>query len=167
MALQSIIFYVFALAIVGSACIVVFSKNIMHAAFSLLFTLFGIAGIYALLMADFMAVSQIMVYVGGILVLIIFGVMLTTKATNVELKSGKIGRANYIVSGVVCSVVLAGLVWLFSTQKWISANPPEEVDTTITAIGNSLMTEYLLAFEVGAVVLLIALIGAALMARRK
>lgn len=165
MALQSIIFYVFAVAIVASACVVVFSKNIMHSAFSLLFTLFGIAGIYALLMADFMAVAQIMIYVGGILVLIIFGVMLTSKVTSVDLKSGPLGRTNYIVSGIVCSVLLAGLTWLFSTQKWISA-PSPEVKTTINSIGTSLMTEYLLAFEVGAVVLLIALIGATLMARR-
>lgn len=68
MNLEAVIFYLFALIIVASGGLVVLSKNIMHAAFALMFTLFGLAGFYAMLLSDFLAVSQIMIYVGGILV---------------------------------------------------------------------------------------------------
>jgi len=85
MGLYDIIFYLFAIITVVSAAIVVNVKNIVHAAYSMLLTFFGVAGIYVLLGADFLAVVQIMVYVGGILILLLFGVMLTNKITNVEM----------------------------------------------------------------------------------
>ena len=66
----------------------VFSRNIMYAAFSLLFTFFGVAGLYVLLQADFLAVTQILIYVGGILVLLLFGVMLTNNVVSVDIKTG-------------------------------------------------------------------------------
>ncbi|MEK6571394.1 MAG: NADH-quinone oxidoreductase subunit J, partial [Bacteroidota bacterium] len=78
MQLFDIVFYVFALVTVVSAFVVVFSKNIVHSAFSLLFTFFGVAGLYVLLNADFLAVTQLLIYVGGILILLLFGVMLTS-----------------------------------------------------------------------------------------
>jgi NADH-quinone oxidoreductase subunit K len=79
MELQAIVFYVFAFITLGSAFVVVFSRNIIYSAFSLLFTFFGVAGLYVLLNADFLAVTQILIYVGGILVLLLFGVMLTNR----------------------------------------------------------------------------------------
>ena len=83
-----IVFYVFAVITVVSAFVVVFSRNIMYAAFSLLFTFFGVAGLYVLLSADFLAVTQILIYVGGILVLLLFGVMLTNNVVSVDIKTG-------------------------------------------------------------------------------
>ncbi|MDD3125099.1 MAG: NADH-quinone oxidoreductase subunit J [Candidatus Kapabacteria bacterium] len=166
MGLESIVFYLFAVIVVASALVVVLSKKIMYAAFSLLFTLFGIAGMYAMLMADFIAVAQIMIYVGGILVLIVFGVMLTTKITGVDVKTGPTGKLNYIAGGLLAVMVAGSLAWLYTSNSWISA-PVNETNTSINAVGNLLLTEYLLAFEVGSVLLLIALIGAALIARRK
>jgi NADH-quinone oxidoreductase subunit J len=83
-----ILFFVFALITIVSACIVVFSKNLMYAAFSLLFTFFGVAALYVLLYADFLAVTQVLIYVGGILVLLLFGVMLTSKVVKVEIQTG-------------------------------------------------------------------------------
>ncbi|MCK7520830.1 MAG: NADH-quinone oxidoreductase subunit J [Ignavibacteriales bacterium] len=88
MTLYDIVFYLFALITILSAYLVVTVRNIVYSAFSLLFTLFGIAGLYALLGADFIAIVQLMVYVGGILILMIFGVMLTNKITNVQIKTG-------------------------------------------------------------------------------
>ena len=86
--LFDIIFYFFAFITIVSAAIVVFSRNIIHSAFSLMFTFFGVAGLYVMLNADFIAVTQVLIYVGGILVLILFGVMLTTKVIGVEMKTG-------------------------------------------------------------------------------
>ena len=88
MNLYEIIFYFFAVVTVGSAMVVVFSKNIVYSAFALLFTFFGVAGIYVLLNADFLAITQLLVYVGGILVLLLFGVMLTSNTVTIEIKSG-------------------------------------------------------------------------------
>src|SRR5512138_3238062 len=88
MTLYEIIFYFFALVTVGSAAVVVFSRNIIYSAFSLLFTFFGVAGLYVLLSADFLAVTQLLIYVGGILVLLLFGVTLTTKLVSVDMQTG-------------------------------------------------------------------------------
>ena len=79
------IFYLFAAITVLSAFFVVTNRNVVYSAFFLLFTFFGVAGIYVLLGADFVAIVQLIVYVGGILILLLFGVMLTNKITNVEI----------------------------------------------------------------------------------
>lgn len=164
--MEDILFYVFAVLVVASAAIVVFSKNIMYSAFSLLFTFFGLAGLYVLLYADFIALTQIMIYIGGILVLIIFGIMLTSRITGVDIKTGTVGKLHIAISAVVSSAVLIILIVLYKNVNWVVREHTEPV-TTIKDLGNSLITEYFLAFEVSAVLLLVALVGAALIARRK
>ena len=81
----NLIFWFIALMTIISASIVVLSNNLIYSAVSLLFTLLGIAGLYVFLWADFIAITQILIYVGGILVLIIFGIMLTHRITDVTL----------------------------------------------------------------------------------
>ena len=159
-------FYFFAVITIVSAMGVVFSRKLMYSAFSLLFTFFGVAGIYVLLMADFIAITQIMIYIGGILVLIIFGVMLTTKITGVDIKSGVSGAFQYSVAGLSALLMFVLLAVMYLNGKWILESHPE-VTSTIQKIGTSLFTNYLLAFEVAAVLLLIAFIGAAMIARKK
>lgn len=166
MNLLDAVFYVFAVLILGSGLIVVLSKNIMYSAFALLFTLFGVAGFYVLLNADFLAITQIMIYIGGILVLLIFGVMLTSKVTSVNIKTGTMGKAQMIIVGIAGLVLAVMLIVMFLSTGWVSGTG-EIGDQTITAIGNILLTDYLIAFEVASVLLLIAIIGAAMIARRK
>lgn len=166
MNLEAVIFYLFALIVLGSGAIVVLSKNIMYSAFALMFTLFGVAGLYAMLLSDFLAVAQIMIYVGGILVLIIFGVMLTSRITGIELKSGPIGKVNYLFGALIAVLVTGSLTLLFVNSKWIDIPLSKQPDTSVNLLGNVLMTEYILTFEVASVVLLIALIGAALIAHK-
>ncbi len=162
-----IVFYLFALIVIISAMGVVFSRKLMYSAFSLLFTFFGVAGIYALLNADFLAVVQIMIYVGGILVLIIFGVMLTTKITDVDMISGKTGKWVYLGASIVSLSVLTLLLYMFNTVNW---NLPGATaiyhDSSLDALGTVLLTKYVLTFLVAAILLLIAFIGAALIARK-
>jgi NADH-quinone oxidoreductase subunit J len=167
MNLEVIVFYLFAAVVLISGAIVVLSKNVMKSAFNLLFTFFGVAGLYVLLLADFVAVTQIMVYIGGILVLMIFGVMLTTKLTGVDSKSGPIGKLNMIAGIVIALSVATTLILTFVNSKWLTAPMMVESDTSINTIGYALMTDYILPFEVTSVLLLIALIGSALIARRK
>jgi NADH-quinone oxidoreductase subunit J len=158
-----IIFYLFALITVGSACIVVFSKNIVYAAFSLLFTLFGVAGLYVLLQADFLAVTQVLVYVGGILTLLLFGVMLTNKVISVDMKTGTLHTIPAIVLAAIVFGSLAGLY--YATWSTVTA-PATNIVSTARPIGEMLMTSYALPFEVASVILLVAMVGAALIARR-
>ena len=164
--MEDLLFDIFAAIVSGSAAVVVLSKNIMYSAFSLLFTFFGIAGLYVLLFADFVALTQIMVYIGGILVLIIFGVMLTTKITGVDIKTGTTGKVQLITASVVVAIIAVTLIMLFTNVEWVSREFTQP-NTTIEGLGYALMTEYLLPFEVASVLLLIALVGAALIARRK
>jgi NADH-quinone oxidoreductase subunit J len=165
--ITEIVFWFFAILTIGSACVVVFSRNMIYAVFSLLFTFFGVAGIYVLLNADFLAVTQIMIYIGGILVLLIFGIMLTSNITGVDIKSGQTGKIQMFFAGIFSLIIIVGLIFIALTTKWYSAVPSAEVSSTIELIGKSLLTNYLLAFESASVLLLIAIIGAALIARRK
>ncbi|MGB9770493.1 MAG: NADH-quinone oxidoreductase subunit J [Candidatus Kapaibacteriota bacterium] len=163
-----IAFWFFAILIVGSALVVVLSRNMIYAVFALLFTFFGVAGIYVILNADFLAVTQIMIYIGGILVLLIFGIMLTSNITGVDIRSGQTGKIQMFLAGLLTILSMVSLIYIAVTTKWkVSSTSPTEVNTTIDAIGKELLTNYLLAFESASVLLLIAIIGAALIARRK
>ena len=158
-----IVFYLFAVIIVVSAAFVVTTRNIIHSAFFLLFTLFGISGIYVLLGADFLAIVQIMVYVGGILILLMFGVMLTNKITNVEIRTGTVHMMPAAVGiAIFMGAVIAIMLW----TNWKS-EPGQIPITTIKSLGKMLITDYVLIFELLGILLLIALIGAASIARRE
>ncbi len=157
-----IIFYIFAAITLLSALFVVTTRNIVHSAFYLMFTFFGVAGIYVLLGADFIAISQILIYVGGILILLLFGVMLTNKITNVEIRTGTVHMLPAaIASGIFMGAVVAVMVW----TEWKS-EPSEIPLTTTKDIGRLLLTDYVLIFELLGILLLVALIGAASIARR-
>lgn len=164
MDLYVIVFYLFALITLASAAIVVISKNIVYSAFALLFTFFVVAGLYVLLMADFIAVTQLLIYVGGILVLLLFGVMLTTKVIRVDMRTGTVR----MFPAVVIVAALAGtLIGIFWSTDWRQSPAAEGFEKTIPQIGEMLLTSYLLPFEIASVVLLVALIGAAMIARRE
>ncbi len=164
MGLYDIIFYCFALVTLVSAGIVVFSRNIVYSAFSLLFTFFGVAGIYVLLSADFLAVVQLLIYVGGILVLIIFGVMLTQNAVSVDIKTSTMQK---LPASILAAMLAGSLCGIFYVTDWTVIAGASETNTATYGLGEMFMTSYLLPFEVASVVLLVALVGAALIARRE
>ena len=139
------------------------SKNLVHAAVYLFFSLFFVAGLYILLYADFLAAVQIIVYVGGILVLIIFGVMLTNR---LEKPSINISSMNQFLAALLCLLLFIVQCFAILNGKWISSNN-EVIDNSSKIIGNLILNEYLLPFEVVSILLLGALIGAATIARRK
>lgn len=162
MTLYDLIFYIFALVTIASAYLVVTVRNIVYSAFSLFFTLFGIAGLYALLGADFIAVVQLIVYVGGILILIIFGVMLTNKITNVEIKTGVI---QILPATVVVGIFGGFLLAVLLNTNWVNLDI-KDVPSTTSQLGLLLMNEWVVVFELLGIVLLIALLGAASIARK-
>jgi len=161
--LGEILFFVIVALTVGSAYWVVMSPNLVHSAVSLLFTLFGVAGLYVFLFADFIAASQVIIYVGGILVLIIFGVMLTNKIDDPMLSNQS---QNQVIAGVFCFILLIfQFQIIFNTNWYIGELLTRE--STVNEIGMLLLTTYLLPFEVVSVLLLAALIGSAMLSRKK
>jgi NADH:ubiquinone oxidoreductase subunit 6 (subunit J) len=155
-------FYIFAAVTVLSAGVVVFSRNLLYSAFALLFTLSGVAALYALLGADFLAVTQVLVYVGGILVLILFGIMFTQKVYDVRAEAMSFKRARAAVIGVIVFVSLMGVV---RSVPWPQA--VRQPQPTSAAIGDLLLSEYLLPFEAISVLLLVVLIGAVLVGKKE
>jgi len=142
---------------------VAFSNDIVHAAFSLLFTFFGVAGLYVLLGADFIGVVQVIIYIGGILVLIIFGVMMTERGKMLRLTVKLPGR---IFAALLSLIILVGLFLAIIRTPWpIAASPAQPVPTS-AAIGELILGKYLIPFEVVALLLLASLVGAVLIVRR-
>ena len=145
----------------GSAFVVVLSQQLLYSAIALLFTLFGIAGLYIFMWADFMAGVQIIVYIGGILVLLIFGIMLTNKISSVNISHTSLQKS---VGAVIALGVLGLLIPMILNTSWYQLSS-KEPSQTADSIGRLLMMEYLLPFEVASLLLLGALIGAAMLSR--
>ena len=156
------IFIILAIITALSSIYVVTSKNLVRSAVALFFTLFGMAGFYVMLYADFVAGAQILIYVGGVLVLIIFGVMLTNKMDKPSIANSS---RNQIVAGIVSIVFFMVQAVVILTTPW--ENDGVVLDETVKEIGRMLMKEYILPFEIVSILLLAALIGAATLARKK
>jgi NADH:ubiquinone oxidoreductase subunit 6 (subunit J) len=141
---------------------VALANRIVHSVFALLFTFCGVAGLYALLHADFLAGAQLLIYVGGILVLLLFGVMLTQTIDTVGVSRVSMQRAP---AAVVCLLLFAVQMVVIYTTSWETREQP--LEQTTAALGTHLMTDYLLPFEVISVILLGVLVAAAMMARKE
>ena len=165
--LKTVIFYGFAFLTIASALVVVTVRNIVHAAFSLMVTLFGVAGLYVFLQADFLAATQVIVYVGGILVLILFGVMMTSGRLEMRIH---IERGQLLLGGVIAVALLMLLLTVIAnTPAWKNLiDDGTELPPTTERIGALILNgPFLLPFEVVSVLLLVALIGAALISRKE
>ena len=161
--MSDFIFIALAILLIISTLGVCVSKNLVHAAVFLFFSLFIIAGLYITLYADFLAAVQVIVYVGGILVLIIFGVMLTNK---LEKPSINISSINQFLASALCSTLFILFTFTIYNTNWKISNTAE-IQNSTTLIGRLILNEYLLQFEIVSILLLGALIGAATIARKK
>ena len=159
-----IIFYVFAVLVVGSAALVVLGPNLVHSAFALLATFFGVAVFYVLLGADFLAGVQVLIYVGGILILLLFGVMLTHRIYGVDLKTETLQFWPGLAVAVAVLVTIVGIIY---RTPWRQMGFAGFEGPTTSSIGELFMNEYVLPFEAASVLLLIALMGAAMIVRRR
>lgn len=159
-----VIFWVIWALVAVSAMIVAFSKNLVYSVFSLLATFIGVAGIYIFLNADFLAVTQIVIYVGGILVLLVFGIMLTNRIVVARITQSSLQQTTGLV---VVGAIFLVLVLTMLEQPWPLAESAAEFDSTVDKIGRLLFGDYLILFEVASVLLLGALIGAATLARKE
>jgi NADH-quinone oxidoreductase subunit J len=162
---ETVVFWVFAVVTVGSAAVVVLARSLIYSAFALLFTFFGVAGLYVLLGADFLAATQLLVYVGGILILLLFGVMLTHKLYDLDLRT----EVTQFMPGMVVSAVLFYLLFFTARHtQWAGAGGTGRLPRPTTEeLGTAFLTTHLLPFEAASILLLVALIGAAMIVRRR
>ena len=163
MTASAVVFYLFAAITVGSAAVVVLARSLIYSAFALLFTFFGVAGLYVLLGADFLATTQLLVYVGGILVLLLFGVMLTHKLYDLDLKS----EVTQFLPGALVSATLLAVLAVTAWRTDWAVGPGRAPAATTREIGKLFMSRWLLPFEAASILLLIALVGAAMIVRRR
>jgi len=166
--MEAAAFYSFSILAIASALFILFSRNLIYGAFALFLAFLGVAALYVLAGADFLAVTQIMVYVGGILVLLIFGIMLTQKANN-NTVSDTPNKVEVLPSREIAGFLAGSGLFLFLGYIILDARFAMQGEvissnSTIRTIGVELMTSHLLPFEIAAILLLVALVGAAYLA---
>ena len=163
MTLASFVFYFFEAVVALSAIGLALVRNVFYGALLLIVCLLGLAGIYVLAAAEFVAVTQILIYAGGILVVIIFGIMLTSKISGKPL----VVEHTFIFSGLlVAGGCFALMAYLLSKEPFLQTQAPSEITpfSHVNTIGISLFSKYMLPFEIAGLLLLMALIGASVIA---
>ncbi|HYC84395.1 MAG TPA: NADH-quinone oxidoreductase subunit J [Chryseosolibacter sp.] len=162
--MSTIAFYILYALCAVSAVSLLFIRNLFKAALLLLVCLLSIAGLYVFLHAEFVAVTQILIYAGGLVVVIIFGIMLTTRMSGVPLRVDN----NNVFAGLLASTCLLCVLVIAVREKF---DPSKVTDMPATdavrATGIQLMSSHLLPFEVAGVLLLMALVGAAIVSTSK
>jgi len=155
-------FFALAAFTVAAALLVVLARNIVHSAVALIFSFCGVAGIYVLLDAEFLAAVQVLIYVGGITILLLFAIMLTTRiASRTEVFNEQVWASALVAVGITAILVYASV-----TGIQVSGEAPAPRETTST-LGRLLLTTHVLPFEVTSVLLLAAMVGAIILARRE
>lgn len=158
-----VLFYFLAAVVLFFGGIVTFSRNIVHSGFALLGTFAGVAGLYGLLAANFLAAVQILVYVGGVLVVILFAIMLTRNIQDAKLSNPT--RKLFLASmfGLVISTLLIIIAIRFpNPEKNLT-----DVHSTVSRIGDALLGKYLIPFEILSLLLLATMVGAVMMVRKE
>jgi len=168
MILNQILFYFFAALAIASAILMVTRRNIVHGAVFLISTLLATAGIFLQLQAEFLFVVQIILYVGGIMVLFVFVIMLVN--LDVSLRQVQFNRQKYVAA--VLALVLAAQVFFSLWAARVGLNLANRSADTMPArnteaIGDAIFQRYMLPFEIASILLLVAMIGAVVMAKRK
>jgi len=177
--MEQLIFYILAFIAVASGIYVVSSQHLIRSVFMFFVTLIAVAGLYVFALADFIALTQIVIYVGGVLVLLLFVFMLSSKNTldNLDGLQKEVLSANRIPGTFICLAFLGIIIYSifqvdFNQLNWIvlareSGNVKSVSEENITNIGVNLMSKYLLPFELVSIFLMMTLIGAANLARKE
>jgi NADH-quinone oxidoreductase subunit J len=161
--LTEVLFYVLAGVTIAGAAGVALSRNILYSAIGLLMALLGAGSLYVFLSADFLAVAQLLIYIGGVLVLVLFAVMLTNRITEITVSNTSFGLWGGLMLFVAVAPVLLAVALV---TPWATITPAAAAHTTET-IGDGLLSKWLLPFEVASLVLLASLVGAVAIARKE
>jgi NADH-quinone oxidoreductase subunit J len=157
----AVAFYALAALVVAGGLGVAFGRNLLRSALLLLATLSGVAGLYLFMGADFVGVTQVLVYVGGILVLLLFAVLFTSREGGARTTNPAAGR---LLAIPIAAVLAAGAIVVAVRTPWRTTEPV--ATPTTQRIGDALLREYLFPFELVSIVLLVGLVGAIVLARR-
>lgn len=158
-----LVFIILSVITLGAALAVVTSKNLFHSALFLILSFVGVAGLYVLLEAGFLAAVQIMVYVGAIAILIIFAIMLTRRLMGKDLVQR---NAQWGISALVALLLFALLGFVLLRVDWPVVGGDVSAES-ISILGQELMGTYAVPFEVASVLLLVALVGSIIIARER
>ena len=179
MNIETIIFYILAFIAIASGAFVVLSQQLVRSVFMFFVTLFAVAGLYVFALADFVALTQVVIYVGGVLVLLLFAFLLSSKQSLEGMEKIPSGLLSaHRLPGALISLgflFLLGYVFFqidFENLGWIITTKANEnvilvSDNTIRNIGINLMSKYLLPLEMISILLMMVLVGAANIARRE
>lgn len=161
MLVADLVFWILAVVILISGLAVVVAKNLVHAALFMVLTFFGISGIYALLEADFLAVVQILIYVGAIAVLIIFGVMLTQRE---DMGETNVSSPHRVVAVGIIGLFLVIIVTAINGTSW-RIDPSPALPSTVGPIADLMLTTFVIPFEGAAILLTVAILGAIIISK--
>jgi NADH-quinone oxidoreductase subunit J len=155
-AADAVFYAVAAVSLIGGAGVAL-SKHIIYSALALMVSLMGVAGLFLTLSADFVAGVQLLIYVGGVLVLTLFAVMLTQGIQDVSVSNRAVGR---IAGGAITLAVFVVMARAVGTATWATAKEPTPPVYSTNAVGDLLLGKFVLPFEVASLVLLAVLVGA-------
>jgi NADH:ubiquinone oxidoreductase subunit 6 (subunit J) len=159
----AIAFYVTAIAMVVGAVGMVLNRDMIRSAMLLILVLSGVAAMYVLLSADFLAIAQLLVYVGAIMILMLFAIMLTPNQLDLPGGSPQAQRVSAALTSLAVGALSVGVV---VTHPWNLRPTPLNMETAAT-IGNLLLTTYVLPFWIASVLLTVGLVGAIVIAREE
>jgi NADH-quinone oxidoreductase subunit J len=159
---QEVVFVLLGLMSLGAAILVVTTRNVVHAALWLVVTLAGVAGCYLMLTAEFVAWVQVLIYVGAVIVLLLFGIMLTKAPIGGDADLNSENRVAAALVALASAGTLTTLVVDAFRHEYVDLGP----GSGATAVGESIFRSYVLPFEVVSVLLLAALIGSIVLSRR-
>jgi NADH-quinone oxidoreductase subunit J len=165
--LNSILFYFFSALAIASAILMVTRRNIVHAAVFLITALLATAGIFLQLQAEFLFIVQVILYVGGIMVLFVFVIMLVN--LDVSMRLVQFNR-QWVVAGALALVLAAQFLFAIWAGRGALRLPAMQVDISpknTEAVADALFSKYMLPFEIASILLLVAMIGAVVMAKRR
>ena len=157
------IFYFLAAFTVWAGAVVVLGKSIVRAAVALIFGFCGMAALYVLLDAEFLAAVQVLIYVGGITILLLFAIMLTSR---IGAKTARVINDQVALSAIAAGGLLIGLIYASTSGIAAMSGPPRLPETT-PFLGRALLTTYALPFEAVSILLLAAMVGATILARKE
>jgi len=163
--LREIVFISVALLTALPCLIVVFSRNILYSAFALFFTFLGTSGLYFFLDAEFLGITQVVVYIGGVSVLLLFAILLTKNIDEIR-KTNMMSGVRMIMAGFGALALLGSFGYALTGSVWAMNGKGEYPSTTIKGLGDLLLSKYLMPFEVVSILLLAVLVGSLVIARR-
>ncbi len=165
--IKEVVFLVVIALTVVPGFLVALSRNILYSAFALFFTFLGTAGLYLFLDADFLAVVQLLIYIGGVLVLLLFAILLTRNIDNMK-RTNALSIRRAALAGIGAIVLFGVLLVAFFSYEWVrpGAEHASSPAVTVHELGSLLLSTYLLPFEVASILLLAVLIGSLVIAGR-